>query len=72
MLVAAAPYAFDVRQMIMNARTLNPDIETVVRTHNEHEAALLERETAEKVFFGEDELAKGVSRYVLARYGKAS
>jgi CPA2 family monovalent cation:H+ antiporter-2 len=72
MLVVATPDTFDVRQMIKTARTLNPGIETVVRTHNEEEAGLLEREAAEKVFLGEDELAKGMSRHVLERYGKAS
>jgi CPA2 family monovalent cation:H+ antiporter-2 len=72
MLVIATPDTFDVRQMIQTARTLNPDIETVVRTHNEEEADLLERDAAETVFLGEDELAKGMSRHVLARYGKAS
>ena len=42
MLVVATPDTFDVRQMITIARTLNPGIETVVRTHNEEEARLLE------------------------------
>ena len=41
MLVVATPDTFDVRQMIKTARTLNPGIETVVRTHNEEEAGLL-------------------------------
>ena len=72
MLVVATPDTFDVRQMIKTARALNPGIETVVRTHNEEEAGLLEREAAEKVFLGEDELAKGMSRHVLERYGKGS
>ena len=39
MLVIATPDAMNVRQMIETARTLNPAIETVVRTHNEEEAA---------------------------------
>ena len=51
------------------ARALNPGIETVVRTHNEEEAVLLAREAAGKIFFGEEELAKGMSRHVLERYG---
>jgi monovalent cation:H+ antiporter-2, CPA2 family len=72
MLVVATPDTFDVRQMIKTARTLNPGIETVVRTHNEEEAGLLEREAAETVFLGENELAKGMSRHVLERYGKTS
>ncbi|MFO1207274.1 MAG: YbaL family putative K(+) efflux transporter [Burkholderiales bacterium] len=70
MLVVAAPDTFDVRQMIKTAHTLNPDVVTVVRTHNEEEATLLKSET-ERVFFGEEELAKGMIRHVLERYGKA-
>ncbi|HYD80216.1 MAG TPA: YbaL family putative K(+) efflux transporter [Paucimonas sp.] len=70
MLVVATPDTFDVRQMINTARLLNPGIETVVRTHNEEEAALLERETAGKIFLGENELAMGMSRHVLERYGR--
>nr|MBS0021319.1 Kef family K(+) transporter [Gammaproteobacteria bacterium] len=71
MLVVATPDTFDVRQMIKTARTLNPGIETVVRTHNEDEAELLEREAVAKVFLDEEELAKGMSRHVLGRFGKA-
>jgi len=71
MLVVAIPDTLDVRQMIATARTLNPTIETVVRTHNEEEAELLEREAAGKIFLGEHELASGISRHVLERYGKA-
>jgi CPA2 family monovalent cation:H+ antiporter-2 len=72
LLVVATPDTFDVRQMIKIARMHNPGIETVVRTHSEEEAALLEREAAEKVFLGEDELAKGMIQHVLEQYGKAS
>jgi CPA2 family monovalent cation:H+ antiporter-2 len=71
MLVVATPDIVKVRQMIKTARTLNPRIETVVRTHNEEEANLLEREQSGKVILGEDELAKGMSRHVLERFGKA-
>ena len=72
MLVVATPDTFNVRQMIKIARALNPAIETVVRTHNEEEAALLEREQAGKVLLGEHELAKGMIRHVLERFGKAT
>ena len=72
MLVVATPDTFDVRQMIETARALNPGIETVVRTHNEEEAMLLQQESADKVFLGEHELAKGMTRHVLDRYGKSS
>jgi monovalent cation:H+ antiporter-2, CPA2 family len=67
MLVVAIPDPFNVRQMIQTARTLNPSIETVVRTHNEEEADLLTRENAGKVFLGEEELGRGMSRYVVDR-----
>lgn len=72
LLVVAAPDTFDVRRMIKAARTLNPDIDMLVRTHSEEEASLLEREAAEKVFLGEDELARGMVEHVLEQYGKAS
>ena len=71
MLVIATPDTLDVRQMITTARTLNPDIETVVRTHNEDEAQLLRQENAGAVFLGEDELAQSMARHVLARAGAA-
>ena len=67
MLVIAIPDAFQARQMIEGARTLNPVIETVVRTHSEEEADLLRNEHAGKVFFGEHELAIGMARHVLER-----
>jgi monovalent cation:H+ antiporter-2, CPA2 family len=58
----------DVRRMIEIARTVNPRIETVVRTHSEEEAMLLQKENAGKVFLGEHELALAMTRYVLERY----
>ncbi len=70
MLIIATPDAFDVRQVVAHARTLNPHIETVVRTHNEAEAALLAQENIGRVFLGEDELAQNMGRHVLERFGK--
>jgi CPA2 family monovalent cation:H+ antiporter-2 len=67
MLVIATPDTLNVRQMINIARTLNPEIEIVVRTHNEAEAKLLESENAGKIFLGEEELAQSMMRYVLER-----
>lgn len=67
MLVIATPQTVEVRQMIETARTLNPRIEIVVRSHNEQEAALLEREHAGKVFVGESELARSMTAHVVAR-----
>jgi CPA2 family monovalent cation:H+ antiporter-2 len=71
MLIIATPDTLGVRQMVETARALNPPIEVVVRSHNEDEAALLERENAGKVFVGERELARSIARYVVARVSAA-
>ena len=70
MFSGSASRSFSARQIIENARLLNPGIETVVRTHTEEETELLERENAGKVFMGEHELALGMTRYVLERIGR--
>jgi len=71
MLVIATPNTLDVRQIIATARTLNPDIETVVRSHNEAEARLLEQEEGvAKVFLGEEALAAAMTSHVLGRAGE--
>ena len=65
MLVIATPDTFDVRRMVEIARMLNPDIQTVVRTHSEDEAELLRKEHVGEIFMGEHELALGMTRHVL-------
>lgn len=70
MLVIATPDTFHVRKMVEIARTLNPAIETVVRTHNEEEAELLQKENIGQVFMGEHELAIGMTRHILERMRK--
>jgi CPA2 family monovalent cation:H+ antiporter-2 len=64
-LVIATPDSFHVRRIIEIARMLNPSIESVVRTHSDEDAALLQKEHAGKIFMGEHELALGMTRYVL-------
>jgi len=66
-LVVATADAINVRQMIEAARTLNPGIETVIRSHNEDEARLLAQEVSATVFLGEHELAQAMARAVLSR-----
>jgi len=66
-LVVATPDAINVRQMMEIARTLNPAVETVIRSHNEDEARLLTQETAATVFLGEQELARAMARDVVRR-----
>ncbi len=68
MLVIATPDTVDVRKMAEIARTLNPDIEIIVRTHSEPELELLQSDGIGRVFFGEEELAKGMSQHVLRRF----
>ncbi|MYM40718.1 YbaL family putative K(+) efflux transporter [Duganella qianjiadongensis] len=70
MLVIATPDTFEVRAMIETARTLNPHIQTVVRTHSDSEAELLRSERAGEIFMGEQELAKGMSAHVLAQFAQ--
>ncbi|GKS85943.1 Kef family K(+) transporter [Acidovorax sp. SUPP1855] len=71
MLVIATPNTLDVRQIIATARTLNPEIETLVRSHNEAEARLLEQEEGvAKVFLGEEALAAAMTSHVLGRAGE--
>jgi CPA2 family monovalent cation:H+ antiporter-2 len=70
MLVAATSNTFHVRQMVEIARKLNPKIETVIRTHNEDEAELWEKEKVGKIFLSEQQLAAGMAEHVLHRMGK--
>jgi CPA2 family monovalent cation:H+ antiporter-2 len=67
MLVMAMRDTFGVLAMIDTARALNPDIQTVVRTHSESEADMLRNEHAGKVFLDEQELAGSMGAYVLAK-----
>ncbi|PKO48547.1 MAG: Kef family K(+) transporter [Betaproteobacteria bacterium HGW-Betaproteobacteria-4] len=70
MLVIASPDPINVRQMVDTARTLNPDIEIVLRTHSEAESALLRKDNLGAVFYGEEELAKGMTGHVLERLSR--
>lgn len=65
MLVIAVADSVDVRKMVVTARTLNPAIALVLRTHNEEEAALLKQECQGAVFVGEHELARGMTQHIL-------
>jgi CPA2 family monovalent cation:H+ antiporter-2 len=70
MLVVATGDSLGLRQMVSTARTLNPAIEVVLRAHSDAESALLRQEVLGTVFFGEDELAKGMAGHVLARFNR--
>ncbi|NTV68987.1 MAG: Kef family K(+) transporter [Azonexaceae bacterium] len=70
MLVIASPDPINVRQMVETARTLNPDIEIVLRTHSEAESEMLRKDELGTVFYGEEELAKGMTEHVLERFSQ--
>ncbi|MBL8482669.1 MAG: cation:proton antiporter, partial [Rhodocyclaceae bacterium] len=71
LLVVAAPDTVNVHPMVTTARTLNPRIEIVLRTHGEDESEMLRKQALGKVFFGEEELARGMTAYVLERMAPA-
>jgi CPA2 family monovalent cation:H+ antiporter-2 len=70
MLIIAMPDPFDEIVIIEQAKKLNPNIELVLRTHNETESELLSGHG--RVFFGEEELAKGMSNYICERFSSKS
>jgi CPA2 family monovalent cation:H+ antiporter-2 len=72
MLIIATPDSFKARKMIEIARTLNPRIHGVVRSHSEDEAALLRREHAVEVLVGELELADSMARRVSEHDARAA
>ncbi len=72
MLVVATGDPLNVRQMIDTARTLNPDIEIVLRTRSEDETKLLRKDNMGTVFFGEEELAKSMTHHILDRFNAKS
>ena len=72
MLIIAIPDTVSVRSMAEIARTLNPTVEIVVRTHSEEEASMLEKEGIGTVFYGEHELASAMTRHALQRRGIAA
>jgi CPA2 family monovalent cation:H+ antiporter-2 len=55
--------------MVGIARKLNPKVEVVLRTHDEDDARLFEQDALGKVFFGEHELALGITRHIVERMG---
>ena len=64
-LVIAIPDAARGLRMIEIARMLNPGIRTVVRTHDDEDAARFRSERADAVVLGEGELAAGMIRPIL-------
>ena len=68
MLVVATPDTIDVRKMVDTAKTLRPEISIVLRTHNDDESELLRKDNLGKVFYGEEELAIGMSKFIVNQF----
>ena len=69
LLVVSAPDAFQARLILDHARKVNPDIDTVVRTHSDQERAHLERRGVGRAVMGERELALAIIRYAFGAFG---
>jgi CPA2 family monovalent cation:H+ antiporter-2 len=68
MLVVAISDTVGLERMVETARTLNPSIEVVVRSHNDEESAFLRREgLGGRVFSGEEELARSMIAHIRQR-----
>lgn len=68
MLVIATPDPMNVQRMVEIARTLNPGIEVVIRTHSADAAEIFRRENLGTVFFDEEELARGMKAHILSKF----
>ncbi|MDI1310169.1 MAG: YbaL family putative K(+) efflux transporter [Methylotenera sp.] len=68
MLVIAIPDTLNIRKMVETAKTLQPEIIIVIRTHNEEESNLMTTENIGKIFYGEEELANGMSKFIVSQY----
>lgn len=69
MLVLTTSDMFNIRKIINTAQQLNPKIEVIIRSKNRQDAMVLKQEIPGKFFFKEHELANGISRHILARFG---
>ncbi|MES2624677.1 MAG: YbaL family putative K(+) efflux transporter [Pseudomonadota bacterium] len=71
MMVIATPDPLNSRPMADTARKLNPKIEIMVRTHSDEELQMLRNDGIGTIFFGEEELARGMANHILERFAPA-
>jgi CPA2 family monovalent cation:H+ antiporter-2 len=69
LLVVATPDPYHARHIISMARTKNPKIEVIVRTHSDQEQEIFEGMGVQKALMGERELAFGMAYYSLRSVG---
>lgn len=67
MLIVATNDPINSRQIAATAQELNPNIEIVAWAHTEDELQLMREENFGTVFYGEDELIKGMTEHVIQR-----
>jgi monovalent cation:H+ antiporter-2, CPA2 family len=67
LLVIASPDSYSARRVLDLARQANRHIDTVVRTHTDHEREHFEKAGVGRVVMGERELALGMTDYALER-----
>ena len=72
LLIITTPDPFQTRQVLTQARQLNPTIDTVVRTHGAAEQEYLERAGVGRAVHGERELAASMTRYALDALDQSS
>jgi CPA2 family monovalent cation:H+ antiporter-2 len=72
LLVVAIHDTVGLERMVETARTLNPTIEVVARSHSEEESAFLQRDGADTVFLGEDMLAQAMVAHIAGRVASRS
>jgi monovalent cation:H+ antiporter-2, CPA2 family len=71
LLILAIPQGFQKRRMIEIARAANPHIATAVRTHRASEVAYFKDQGVGLAIMGRREVAFGLLRYALSRFGLA-
>ena len=69
LLILAIPQGFQKRRIIELARAANPHIETAARTHRASEVAFLKDQGVGLAIMGTREVAFGLLRYALSRFG---
>ncbi|MES2522313.1 MAG: cation:proton antiporter [Gemmatimonadota bacterium] len=69
LLVIATPEPYHARHIISMARSRNPEIDIIVRTHSDEEQTLFERLGVSRAMMGERELAFGMAYHSLRSLG---
>jgi monovalent cation:H+ antiporter-2, CPA2 family len=70
LLILAIPDAFQAQGILQAARSINPAILTIARTHSESEVSQLRHAGATLAVFGERELALTMANRALECYGR--